>query len=86
MNVVQLTTSGQISIPKALRMGFKTKVFTCEKTHEGILFKPLETPEEAPFAKKYTIKDLKKGIIAAPAGKKGTYDLAHHIDEIVYGL
>jgi bifunctional DNA-binding transcriptional regulator/antitoxin component of YhaV-PrlF toxin-antitoxin module len=81
MNVVQLTTSGQISIPKALRDGFKTKIFTCEKVPEGILFKPVETDTD-PFPKTYTLNDLKKGIFAGKNAKEK--NLASKIDEILY--
>ncbi len=84
MNVVQLTTSGQISIPKALRSRFKTKFFTCESTSQGILFKPLEEDRD-PFEKKYTMKDLRKAMIPAKRGAKRD-TLSLEIDQIVYGI
>lgn len=84
MNVVQVTSSGQISIPKALRSRFKTKFFTCELTSKGVLFKPLEEDRD-PFEKKYTIKDLRKAMIPAKKGAKKD-GLSMQIDQIVYGI
>ena len=81
MNVVQVTSSGQISIPKALRDGFKTKIFICEMVPEGILFKPVETDTD-PFPKTYTLKDLKRGIFRSKNPKEK--HLASKIDEILY--
>ena len=81
MNVVQVTSSGQISIPKALRDGFKTKIFICEKVPEGILFKPVETDTD-PFPKKYTLKDLKRGMFNGKDPKEK--NLASKIDDILY--
>lgn len=47
VRVVSITKKGQATIPKDLRnkFGLKTKVIVVE-TKEGILFKPLPTPEE----------------------------------------
>ena len=47
VRVVSITKKGQATIPKDLRdkFGLKSRVIVVE-TKEGILFKPLPTPEE----------------------------------------
>ncbi len=85
MEIFQITTSGQITIPKKIRKHLKTKHFTCERGEGDVLIlRPIGAKES--FGKKaYSIKDLRKAIIKkskCPEEK----NLAGKIDEIVYGL
>ena len=83
MNVVKVTTSGQITIPKEIRRSFENKLFICEQVEGTIVFKPLED-KFTHFPKKYTIKDLKQAMFKSKNPKEK--DLAGKIDQIVYGL
>ena len=80
MNVVKVTTSGQISIPSNIRKKFKTDYFLCEERDGGIFFKSIHTSD--PFEKKHTLKDLSKGIFKSKNPKETS--LAYKIDEIIY--
>ena len=55
MDIVKVTTSGQISIPKKLRTKIKADYFMCVIKDGGYFFKPVETENN-----KFTMQDLKK--------------------------
>ncbi len=80
MDIVKVTTSGQISIPRNVRNRFKTKFFYCRQTINGILFTPVE---EKDMKKKYTISDMKKFVFKDNDPDK---DWSSKIDQIVYEL
>ena len=82
MNVVKVTTSGQVSIPTEIRKSFKTSFYTCEIYEGGILFRPIELQENQPKKYKYTIDDLKKFSFKGRNPKEK--NLSAKIDEIVY--
>lgn len=81
MNILKVTSSGQISIPKYLRVKYDTDYFQCNGTAEGILFSPIKKKEVA--KKKYTIADMKKFMFKDNDPDK---DWSSKIDEIVYQL
>lgn len=82
MNVVKVTTSGQISIPSEIRKKFNTSHFVCEIYEGGILFRPIEFQENKAKKYKYTMDDFKKFSFKGKDPKEK--DLARKIDEIVY--
>ncbi len=85
MNVFQITTSGQITIPKRIREKLKTKHYTCERMEGDVLIlRPAHFTSQEDV-KKYTIKDLREAIIKKSKCPEET-NLAGKIDEIVYGL
>ena len=83
MNVVKVTTSGQITLPKELRKRFKTDLFFCELNSGGILFLPLEVKSKSHKKYKYTMEDLKKWKFK---GKNPKESYAERIDEIIYTI
>lgn len=82
MNVVKVTTSGQVSIPTEIRKSFKTSFYTCEIYEGGILFRPIELQETPSKKYKYTIDDLKKFSFKGKNPKEK--NLSGKIDEILY--
>lgn len=84
MNVVKVTTSGQITIPIEVRRKFKTQIFSCELTEEGFLFRPVEVQKTNPKKYKYTMEEFKKWSFKSKNPKE--HNLADKIDEIVYTL
>ncbi len=84
MNVVKVTTSGQITIPAEIRKKFKTKIFVCELTDEGFLFRPVELQKSKPKKYKYTMDEFKAWSFKDTKCKDR--NLADKIDEIVYTL
>lgn len=82
MNVVKVTTSGQISIPSNIRKKFSTSLFACEIYEGGIFFRPIEFQENKPKKYRYTMDDFKKFNFKGRNPKEK--DLARKIDEIVY--
>ncbi|MBT4385097.1 hypothetical protein HOD30_05115 [Candidatus Peregrinibacteria bacterium] len=83
MKVVKVTTSGQISIPKVIRMKVNADCFTCELTPEGILFRPVDSPIfKAQKDKKYDMKDL----LNFKVKSKNKEQIAHKIDSIIYTI
>lgn len=84
MNVVKVTTSGQITIPTEIRRKFKTQIFVCELTEEGFLFRPIEVQKSKPKKYKYTMDEFKKWSFKDKKSKER--NLADKIDDIVYTL
>jgi bifunctional DNA-binding transcriptional regulator/antitoxin component of YhaV-PrlF toxin-antitoxin module len=83
MNVVKVTTSGQITIPIHLRRKLKTQMFFCDLTDEGLLFRPIEIQKTHQKKPKYTLEDFKKWKIKK--SKCPTeHNLAQNIDKIIY--
>ncbi|KKU78594.1 MAG: hypothetical protein UY05_C0054G0005 [Candidatus Peregrinibacteria bacterium GW2011_GWA2_47_7] len=85
MNVVKVTTSGQITIPAEIRSKFKTQIFSCEFTEEGFLFRPVEVNQAKPKKYKYKMADLKKWKIHK-SKCPDEHNLAGKIDKIIYTL
>lgn len=83
MNVLKVTTSGQITIPTEIRGKFKTKIFVCELVEEGFLFRPIQVAAAKPKKYKYTMEEFKKWKIKDTKCPEET-KLADKIDEIVY--
>lgn len=81
MDIVKVTTSGQISIPKKLRTKIKADYFMCVIKDGGYFFMPVET--ENTKEKKYTMKDLKNWSFK---DNDPDTDWSSKIDEIVYQL
>ena len=85
MEIFQITTSGQITIPKKIRQNLGTKHFTCERGEGGILILRPVGVEKKNEKKVYSVKDLREAIIKKSKCPKET-NLAEKIDQIVYGL
>ncbi len=79
MDIVKVTTSGQISIPKKLRTKIKADYFMCVIKDGGYFFKPVETENS-----KFTMDDLKKWNFKGKNPEEK--DISRRIDELVYLL
>lgn len=85
MNVVKVTTSGQITIPKEIRKRFKTQIFVCEAFEDGFIFRPVEVKLPGKKKYKYTMDEFKAWKITKSKCPEET-NLAGKIDEIVYTI
>lgn len=86
MNVIKLTTNGQVTIPKFFRDKFKTvQYYTCEVNEGGVLFKPLDNDGVIKKrSTKYDITDLRKFRFKGRNPKEK--NLSSKIDSIVYKI
>jgi bifunctional DNA-binding transcriptional regulator/antitoxin component of YhaV-PrlF toxin-antitoxin module len=86
MNIVKLSSSGQVTLPKKLREEFDTDTFAYERVDGGILFYPVNVEKMSTkrTQKKYSMDEFKAWSFESKNSKET--NLAGKIDSIVYGL
>lgn len=83
MNVVRLSSSGQISLPKEYRDRFDTSLYEYEIKGNYFLVTPMiKETGQYNTSKKYSKKDLKKAIFSSR--NKREKNLSQKIDKLLY--
>lgn len=85
--VVKVTTSGQITLPKAFRDQFDTDIFSYEINGGTCVVRPIEVNlfgKSLLTGKKYTWDDLEEFIISSKCPEEK--NITDQIDNIVYEL
>lgn len=86
MNILRVSSSGQVTLPKKLREEFKTDLFAYERVEGGILFYPVsvESKSTKRSQKKYSMEDFKKWSFKSRDSKEK--HLSKKIDSLIYEL
>lgn len=87
MNLVKVSSSGQITLPKAFRAKFDTKIYSYQIKDNEFVVVPVKIDlmsedKQGKNKAKYTLKDLEKVIFTSK--NKNEKNIADKIDNILY--